>query len=49
MYGYGFERREVFGGFTYAQWVTILTGECPTSSVIGTPLYGSNAYKACPK
>ena len=31
-YGDSMSRSKVFGGFTYAQWLTILTGESPTSS-----------------
>ncbi len=47
-YGDSMSRSEVFGGFTFAQWLTILTGERPTSSTgINADSCGRDAHKAC--
>ena len=47
-YGDSMSRFEVSGGFTFAQWLTILTGERPTSSTgVHVDSCGRNAHKAC--
>lgn len=48
--GYGIDPTQVSGGVAFAQWLTTLTGESPTSSglalVVGAV---TRVHKACPK